>query len=1721
MRFPFFVALLLLISTSAHSAPEKVFRAGAAAIDITPEKFPVIVNGMFEERTAMQAHDPLHARALVLDDGTTRLAIAVVDSCMLPRELLDDAKRLASKSTGIPVDRILISATHTHSAPSAMGALGSDADPDYPAFLVPRLAAAIEEAAKNLATARIGWGAIQDAEHTNVRRYIRRPDRMLKDPFGELTVRAHMHPGYRFGKGDAVGPSGPKDPGLSMLAVQMTDGKPLAVLANYSMHYYSSPMLSADYFGLFVAKFGELINADPSFVGIMSQGTSGDVWLADYSQPERKETTLEQYSEAVAASAHLLYRQIEYRDWVSLAMSESKLTLRRRVPDERRLAWARQVVASLDGAKPKVHSDIYAREQIMLHEEPQRELKLQAIRVGDCAITAIPNEVYALTGLKLKAMSPLETTFNISLANGSEGYIPPPEQHTLGGYTTWPARTAGLEVHAEPKIVEAVVKLLEDVTGQPRRPLHETHGEYAAAVIDAKPLAYWRMGEMHGPTAIDSSGQGVNGTYEHGVVFHLDGPASNYFSGALVPNRAAHFAGGRMKADLQRLGATYTVEMWFWNGLSPEARPVTGYHFSFGADRDENAAGDHLGIGGTDAARGRLFFFNGNQRNTIIPGKSEIEPRTWNHVALVRQGDRVAIYLNGQEEAGGVADAATPRASGQLFFGGRNDNFANWEGKLDEIAIYNRALTPKEIATRFTSAAVPKTSQPKAQTPSPSGGEGRGEGEAQPNRTASVAANASTTPPFPGTPGKGRGEGSASKARRNSPPRDSDPKSPDDSLSLLHVKPGYEVELVASEPLTTDPVAIDWGPDGRLWVVEMADYPMGMDGNMKPGGRVKFLEDTDADGKYDKSTLFLDNLNFPNGILVWRNGVIVTAAPEIFYAEDTNGDGKADKRRTLFRGFKEGNLQLRVNGLRLGLDGWVYCANGWSGGDAVSEKTGAKIDLGGRDLRIKPDTGEIEAIAGVSQFGRNRDDWGNWFGTDNSHPLFHFLYEDRYLRRNPHLAVSDPKRQLYERANPKLFPRSRGQKRFHSFEHAGHFTSACSGIIYRDELLFGPGGHTHAFVCDPVHNLVQHMLINDSGESFRAVRAPDETDFDFLASEDPWFRPVMVRDGPDGALWVVDMYRYMIEHPHWLPAEGQRELLPFYRDGADQGRIYRVYPKGKRPPAYRGMPDDNASLVETLENTNGWRRDRAQQMLTWRGAKDLAPALEKMTKESKHAVGRLHALSALDQLDLLPPNLLEKALSDEHPGVRRWAIVLSEKYARQHPQLVAEVCMHENDRDPRVNMQVASTITEWEGRDVEESIRDLVDRDMMSPVLMTALLTAPPKSHVAIINRCVSSGWGLPVHVRRALLPMALAANDRDTLLRLLEHVIRDIDDEYAESYPEFMPAYADWLDLLATKRISQDDLARPDDKLSAYLKRIRQLHRHARRVAADPEQKDEYRRSATLLLGREKQHADEELRVLSSLLGPTVSSDLQLAAVKALGRIQQPQVVSILTRDWPSHGPALRAAILDQLLTREQWIVELLNLIDAKRLAAIDIDVPRRERLLRHKSPQIKALAERLFKSNADANRQQIVEQNRPVLEMKSDARRGAKVFSVHCASCHRVENLGQDVGPNLAAVRSWSGEALLTAILDPDRQVEPRYLSYNATLNDDETLFGIITAETGNSLSMKGLDGQDRTVLRSNLKSITSTNRSLMPVGFEEGMSKQEMADLIAFLQNPVPTN
>ena len=690
---------LLFLSVILAAQPlHAEFKAGSAVIDISPPKLPVLVNGGMLSRYVDKINTRVNARAIVATDGKTEIAIVVADSCMMSREVLDDAKKMATAKTGIPADRMLISATHAHSTPASMGCLGTDPDPSYVPFLKEKLVEAIATAQAAMVPARLGFAKADAAEFTALRQWIRRPDRIVEDPFGNKTVRANMHAARNLD--DVTGEAGPEDPDLSLISFQTKDGKPLAVLANFSMHYFGDKDISADYFGLFADGLKQRIDPQGKMVGIMSHGCSGDIFRTDYRVPEKERpvVTIDEYANDLIDIAMKAYAGIKYDAQPTLAMVETRMTLKYRVPDKQRLEWAQRVVKEMGDRLAKTPTEVYAREQILLHERQQTEIVVQALRLGDIGIATTPNETYAITGLKIKAASPLPQTMEIELANGGDGYIPPPEMHAWGGYNTWAARSAGLEVDAEPKIAAAAIGALEQVADKPRLEWNLSNGAAAKAVLSLKPAAYWRLNEFTGPVAADASAHDHDAVYERDVAYYLEGPKSANFCTNGDVNRAPHLVGARIRSRFPALGTPYSISLWCWNGMPNGGRDTSGWLFSRGHDQALGMLGDHLGIGGKSGNTGRLIFFSGPNEKNIVAGKTELPRWQWQHVVLVRYKNKARVYLNGvlEFETESVVDSTKPPE--ECFFGGRSDNDSNWEGRLDEIAVFDRALSAAEIA---------------------------------------------------------------------------------------------------------------------------------------------------------------------------------------------------------------------------------------------------------------------------------------------------------------------------------------------------------------------------------------------------------------------------------------------------------------------------------------------------------------------------------------------------------------------------------------------------------------------------------------------------------------------------------------------------------------------------------------------------------------------------------------------------------------------------------------------------------------------------------------------------------------------------------------------------------------------------------------------------------------------------------------------------------------
>jgi putative membrane-bound dehydrogenase-like protein len=1911
------IALLLCVagaSPASSAAGAGTFRAGAAVVDVTPRNAPPeppsIIAGGFLESRSDRVHDPLFVRAIVLDDGgpggrePVRIALVVVDSCMMPQPLLDEAKALAATQCGIPAGRMMVSATHTHAAPAALGCLGTRQDVAYVARLPAAIAAAIVAAAARLEPAGIGWASMDDWAHTHNRRWIRRPETRVVDPFGNPTGLAHMHPGHL--SKDVIGPSGPVDPQLSVVSIRTAAGRPLAVFANYSQHYFGAPAVSADYFGHFcrsvAGALGEAGEGNGPFVCCLSQGTSGDLMWMDYGSPKQA-VSIQDYAAAVARNAVDVIGRIEHRDDVTLAMTEKVLPLGYRVPDAARLAWARPIAAAIPDDLPRNIPEVYAREATILHERQRTTVKLQAIRIGDLSIATLPNEVYALTGLKLRSRSPAGMHFNVSCANGAEGYIPPPEQHALGGYTTWPARTAGLEVEAEPRIVETLVAAIEEVTGKPRRHAEDEHGPAARAVLDAKPIGFWRLEDDDG-AAPRNAVAAAAARLAPGFAWHLPGVGSGTGIGAgesLVAgafaspgriNRAVHLAGGelvlpgpaapgdvtlvawiwlgersgasvregavcagiaaaplvarqdaahglafavgetqtdvRWRADdwhqvavvrggdtvrvfvdgepqpaitaaaskaegvgplrlgtglqgkidevavfdrplsaaeiaglwkasgvaeqraadearrrgeadervrqanpppfaadaggkIARLAplrawqlagppaaataagdvrfddgsfATFrdgriagrddgldgewSVAFWFRSDVPAESRPVAAYLFSRGPAGDRQAPGDHLGIGGTASptSPGRLLVYNGNEAGEILVGTSIVAPRTWNHVVLARSGERVTVWLNGgpvPEIDGDIG--VTAGGAREFFLGSRSDGFAPLEGHMAHAAIFDRAVSAAEARAIFAAYGRP----PGPPEPGPA--------------------------PAPSTP----------------------PRSAEATRAGIRVPPGFRVELVAAEPDVLDPVAFDWDVRGRLWVVEMADYPSGMDGKGAAGGRVRVLTDADGDGRFETSRLFADGLSFPNGIICWRDGAIVTAAPQILLLRDTDGDGRCDAREPLIDGFMEGNQQLRVNGLRWGLDGMVWCASGGHhpghGEKTVvrSRADGREHALGSHDFRFDPDTGEILLESGPSQYGRCRDAFGHWFGTQNANPLWHWVLADRALARNPHVPAGTAIRHVVGANSPPVYPASQPEKRFHSFEQAGRFTSACGSTIYGDAVLFPAGGPLHAFTCEPFHNLVQHNLLADDGPSFTASRPEGEGPTDFFASDDRWCRPVMARTGPDGCLWVADMYRFMIEHPDWLTPEGRAELLPHYRLGDDKGRIWRVVredaPPGGGFPAEVRAADTPARRVALLDSDNVWQRDRGQQLLlreTAAARRDEAvPALRALATACPRPETRVQAVCTLDVLGELDDPLLIGALRDPHPRVRERAVLLAE--GRQSPAVVAAAVALADDPDAKVCLQLAVSCGAWPVAEAGDALVALAARSAEDPLVRTAVMSSALAHADRFAAGILAADEAVAAAYREPLLRQSLGRRDLGTIAAILARA--------AAAPPAERVAAIDAV-LSDLQRLAADPwaiaAAAGSDAaalVAANTAVDRALDREAA-VAADAAEPTERRFAAARLLAHAPRTRDRGVSLLAAWLVPRTDPAVQAAAVETLARSAADGVPAALAAAWPGMSPAVRAAAVEAWLSRGPWASDLLDRIASGTVPAVALSPAQRDRLLRHPDQAVAARAGQLLAAPGAATRRDVVDRYRGALAGAGDVGRGREVFLKSCAACHRRGEEGRNVGPNLATVVAHAPERLLANILDPNADIQPGFQSYTCVLVTGEVINGLLASENGGSVTMTLADGGSRSIARGEIDELVTANRSFMPEGVEATVSVEQMRDLLAFLRGPL---
>ncbi len=945
-----------------------------------------------------------------------------------------------------------------------------------------------------------------------------------------------------------------------------------------------------------------------------------------------------------------------------------------------------------------------------------------------------------------------------------------------------------------------------------------------------------------------------------------------------------------------------------------------------------------------------------------------------------------------------------------------------------------------------------------------------------------------------------------------------------------------EISLFASEPDVVDPVALTFDESGRMYVVEMRDYPYGFGPERKPGGTVRLLEDTNHDGKADRSTLFAENLSFPTSICPWNGGVLVTCPPEIIFLKDTNGDGRADVREVMFKGFTLGVSDSNVNGLRWGLDNRVHGLNGGNSGRIESlRKPGASVALADLDFSFDPRTGDFATTFHSSRgFGLVFDEWGRSFVTYNINHIQQRFIPVRYLHRFQGFPPLRGTGTISDHEDmSRIFPISEAETRPNHPEQSGHF-SAAGGMGYVGWDQYGKELYGSVLVCDVVGNLVHRDVLQPQGPIFRAIRAATEQTSEFFASRDNSFRPVGLEMGPDGALYLIDMQRDVIEHPDYIP-ESIRSKIDL-RAGDDRGRIYRLRPKGASPDFINLASASTAILVQNLSHPIQWRRTTAQRVIVERQMKDAIPSLKQLATSGGKALGRLHALWTLQGLSALDVSQVQHALADQEPGIRENALLLAE-FCLSDSTIAKQICVLAADPSPRVRFQAALTLGQLNSAEARRALESILLGDVEYKWTRLAVLSSLSSGSADILSKLKVDGGSASnsekIDLVGELADLAIARDGTTGFGTVLRSIT--------------LPGWTESFELAALKGL-QTGLARRSSSTQADAETRSVLDHLTRssssalvaaawrlaRVLGVPESDtqrkaldDAMRRARDGSAPERERIADISLLALGNypvvkdtlfgLLDGSQSVAIQQAVIPVLREFNNPEIAKVLVKQWRTFAPPVRAGALTLLLQRQAFHSFLIEALEKGQITVgeLNLDLEQRRRLLWFSSPDIKARAAKLIGDGEYSNRKSVVGEWLPKLPAKGDASLGKSVFEQRCAQCHFAGGIGHRVGPELTGMSHRSVEDLASNILDPNMSINPAYITYNCETTSGELEIGLLQAESAEAVTLLQAAEKKVVIPRSNIKKLQSSGLSLMPEGLEAGLTPANLRDLIAFIQ------
>jgi putative membrane-bound dehydrogenase-like protein len=951
------------------------------------------------------------------------------------------------------------------------------------------------------------------------------------------------------------------------------------------------------------------------------------------------------------------------------------------------------------------------------------------------------------------------------------------------------------------------------------------------------------------------------------------------------------------------------------------------------------------------------------------------------------------------------------------------------------------------------------------------------------------------------------------------------PKTPNESLASTEVAPGFRMDLVAAEPDVCSPVAMAFDEAGRLYVVEMIDYSEKDQARL---GRIRLLTDEDSDGKYESSRIFVDDLSWPTAVACYDGGIFIGDAPDILYCKDTDGDGRADVRKVVYTGFGRSNVQGLFNTFLWGLDHKIYGQSSSSGGHVTRPGSNAPpLELHNRDFCFDPKTLEISPITGGGQHGMSFNRWGDRFVCSNSDHLQAIVFEERYVSRNPYqsvvsarrtIATDGPQAEVYRISPVEAWREARTKLRVSGAapgpvegggRAAGYFTGS-TGVTVYEGGLWPNDDDPRVLISDVGSNLIHRKRLSPDGATYRGDRI--DKDSEFIRSKDIWFRPVQMTIGPEGGLYVMDMYREVIEHPKSIPAVLKDQLD--LSSGEDRGRLYRVVPADYKYVAPKSLAKaSTAELAAALDDGNQWRRMTALRLIYQQQDPAAGKLLHEQLAAAKRPEGRIALLYALDSVNALVNADLLSAIGDSHPQVRRHALRLSETRLNKSVALRKKALSLVNDPDLAVRFQAALSLGECNDMSATLALGQILLQNSDNRDICDAVLTSIVDRAGGILTFLLADEkWTNSPRgesIIRALVGQVARqrrTDDLDAIVSLLR---------FAEGN---VRAAGKSALLKALSRLPSKALNGSSPPQLTALRELRQTAAEKILAAANDvlNQRDasvEARIAAIADLTVDK--FDRAQPLLERLLSPQEPAAIRAAIFAACAQFESPEVSKLLLSKWADYTPAERLQVIDVLLRRGTWAVALAQYLDEQKIRITTLDPSHAAKLEHYPSPKVRQIARKLRGQAPPEDRQRVFQDYREVLFTTGDAKRGKELFVKNCATCHEVGGVGSAVGPNLAAMVSRGTESVLFNILAPNVEVDPRFLEFTVLTTGGEVISGVKASESSTAVTILGPEKKTTTILEVDIDEINTTGKSLMPDGFEKLIDKKAMADLLEFLK------